>query len=125
MNVFDTSAVLAILYDEEGREVAQDRLEGSAISAVNLAEVLRDVMLTSGENVEGAYSLVNRLPLTVYSPDTSQAKRVAELKAIKGLSLGDCFCIALGEARRSPLITGDQQWGRLSADIRVPVEMIR
>jgi ribonuclease VapC len=125
MTVFDTSAVLAIIYDEEGRAVAQERLDDSAISTVNVAEVLRDMMLTSGDDVETAYELFNRLPLTIHSPDLSQAKRVAELKAIKGLSLGDCFCIALGEARRSPLITGDQQWGRLAADIRVPVEMIR
>ena len=50
-------------------------------------------------------------------------ERVAELKRIKGLSLGDCFCIALGEAIREPLITADRQWATL--DLAVPLELIR
>jgi len=123
VSVFDTSAVLAILYDEEGREFAEDRVDRGAISTVNLAEVLRDLVGSYGGDVDEAYELFHRLPLAVVPPDVQQAKRASELKAVKGLSLGDCFCIALGEARRAPLITADQDWTELS--LSVPVELIR
>jgi PIN domain nuclease of toxin-antitoxin system len=123
MNVFDTSAVLAILYDEDGRAFAEDRVDRSVISSVNLAEVLRDLVISYGGGVEDAYEIFSRLPLAVTPPDVHQAKRAAELKAIKGLSLGDCFCIALGESRRAPLVTADQDWTELS--LSVPVELIR
>ena len=36
MNVFDTSAVLAILYKEPGGDVAKARLSGGVISTVNV-----------------------------------------------------------------------------------------
>ena len=123
MNVFDTSAVLAILYDEDGRELAEDRIDKGVISSVNLAEVLRDLVISYGGEVDAAYELFSRLPLAVVSPDMKQAKRASELKAVKGLSLGDCFCIALGESRRAPLITADQDWVDLS--LSVPVELVR
>jgi PIN domain nuclease of toxin-antitoxin system len=123
MTVFDTSAVLAIVYNEDGRSAAQARLDDSAISTVNVAEVLRDMMVSSGDGLDAVYELFSRLPISVVSPDLGQAKRVAELKSLQGLSLGDCFCIALAESRRTPVITADQDWADL--DLAVPVELIR
>jgi PIN domain nuclease of toxin-antitoxin system len=123
VSVFDSSAVLAILYDEEGREFAEDRVDRGVISSVNLAEVLRDLMASYGGEVDAAYDMFSRLPLVIVAPDVKQAKRASELKSVKGLSLGDCFCIALGESRRAPVVTADQDWTQLS--LSVPVEFIR
>jgi PIN domain nuclease of toxin-antitoxin system len=122
MSVFDTSAVLAILNDEDGRAVAESRLRGGSISLVNVAEVAGDYVL-NGRSVPDGHEALSRLELAVHAPDAAQALRVAELRSVKNLALGDRFCIALGEALGEPLVTADQQWASLS--LAVPVELIR
>jgi len=122
MSVFDASAVLAVLNDERGRDVAVSRLEDASISIVNLAEVLGDYVL-KGRNPADGQEAFDRLALAVHAPDQAQAARAAELRSIKDLALGDRFCIALGEALGEPLVTADQQWAKLN--LAVPVELIR
>lgn len=123
MSVLDTSAVLAMIYGEEGAAKAKRHLDAGSISRVNVAEVLTDLIKTGyGPPPEGMV-ILNKLGLRFRSIYDDHAERVAELKQIKGLSLADCFCIALGEATREPLVTADQQWAQLK--LRVPVELIR
>lgn len=123
MSVLDTSAVLAVVYDEEGRDVVRRRLSSAVVSTVNLAEVVRDVLRRYGGATENAVASLAHLGLKAVAPDEAQAYRAAELKQNKGLSLADCFCIALGEARGELLVTGDQDWRAL--DVAVPIEFIR
>jgi len=123
MNVFDTSAVLAILYDEAGRAVAQARLENGGVSTVNLAEVLGDFVLSGRGDLATARDAFDDLGLDVVEPDNGQATRAAELKRPR-LSLGDRFCLALGEARGDRIVTADQAWSALNG-IKVPLEFIR
>lgn len=124
MSVFDTSAVLAILYNENGRNRAEARLAGAVISTVNVAEVLNDVLKAGRGDADSVLEFLNDLKISRVAPDDEQALRAGELKLVRGLSLGDCFCIALGESRGEPLVTGDQQWLRVPT-IRVPLAMIR
>ena len=123
MSVFDTSAVLAILYDEDGAEEARRRAAEGSISRVNVAEVLGDMMRAGFSTLAKASKTFAALELQVRGVDDSHVRRAAELKQIRGLSLGDCFCIALGESSGEPLITADRQWATL--DLGVPVELIR
>ena len=123
MSVLDTSAVLAMLYEEEGADKARSFTDPGSISLVNVAEVLTDLLRSGYRDVAGAMSALDDLQLRVRSVYESHALRVAELKQVRGLSLGDCFCIALGEATGEPLITADRQWATL--DLAVPVELIR
>ncbi len=123
MSVLDTSAVLAIIYDEEGADRARAHVSGASISRVNVAEVLTDLVRSGYGGAADAKRLAARLPLQVKDVLDDHLERVAELKQIRGLSLGDCFCIALGESAGEPLITADRQWATL--DLAVPVELIR
>ena len=123
MSVLDTSAVLAMIYGEEGADKARDFSDPGSISRVNVAEVLTDLVRTGYGSAAEAWEVVATLQLRVRSIYDDHVLRVAELKRIKGLSLGDCFCIALGEAIAEPLITSDQQWATL--DLSVPVHLIR
>jgi len=123
MSVLDTSAVLALVYGEEGSEVAKSHLDVGSISRVNVAEVLTDLTRAGyGGPVEGM-KVLNKLSLRFRSVYDNHAERVSELKQIKGLSLGDCFCIALGESIDEPLVTGDTAWAKLP--LKVPVILIR
>ena len=123
MSVLDTSAVLAMLYEEEGADKARSFSDPGSISQVNVAEVLTDLLRSGYRDVAHAMSALDDLQLRIRSVYEGHVLRVAELKQVKGLSLGDCFCIALGEATGEPLITADRQWASL--DLAVPVELIR
>ena len=123
MSVLDTSAVLAIMYDEPGADRARAHAGGGSISRVNLAEVLTDLIRSGYGGAADARRLFERLPVRVHDIPDSHVGRVAELKQVRGLSLGDCFCIALGKSSGEPLITADRQWATL--DLAVPVELIR
>ena len=123
MSVLDTSAVLAMLYEEEGAEEARNASAAGSISQVNVAEVLTDLLRSGYRDVADAMSTFDDLQLRVRSVYEAHVLRVAELKQVRGLSLGDCFCIALGEATGEPLVTADRQWATL--DLAVPVELIR
>ena len=123
MSVLDTSAVLAMIYDEDGADHARKHARGASISRVNVAEVLTDLIRSGYGGAVEARELFGRLPVRVRDVLDEHIGRVAELKQVRGLSLGDCFCIALGEACGEPLITADRQWATLT--LAVPVELIR
>lgn len=123
MNVFDTSAVLAILYDERGRPVAEARLEQGLISTVNVAEVLGDYVASGRGDLAAGLRVLAELELPVAAPDEAQAARAADLRR-PGLSLGDRFCLALGEAQGTRIVTADQKWAQIP-NLAVPLEMIR
>ena len=123
MNVFDSSAVLAIIYNETGRPVAEARLEKGVISTVNAAEVLGDYVASGRGDISAAQKIFERLSLPTVEPDYAQATRAAELRR-PGLSLGDRFCLALGEARGERIVTADQRWADI-AGLKTPLEMIR
>lgn len=123
MSVLDTSAVLAMIYQEEGGEVARKHADPGSISRVNVAEVLTDLIRTGYGTASECMDVLGKIDIRFRSVYDDQTERVAELKQTKGLSLGDCFCIALAESIREPLITADQQWAKL--DLSVPVILIR
>lgn len=122
MNVFDTSALLAIVYDEPGRPIAEARLASAAVSTVNAAEVMGDYVASGRGDLAAARRIIDGLGVQLIAPDYDQAARAAELKRPR-LSLGDRFCLALGEARGERIVTADQAWASLS--LSVPVEFIR
>jgi len=112
-----------MIYGEEGAGEAKTHLDGGSISRVNVAEVLTDLIKSGYGSPSDGVIILNKMGLRFRSVYDGDAARVAELKQIKGLSLGDCFCIALGEKAQEPLITSDRQWATL--DLSVPVHLIR
>lgn len=122
MSVFDASAVIAILLDEPGQDLASTHLEGAGMSLVNVAEVAGRLVQAGSHPLDALFA-VNDLGLRWMQVDPAQAERVAELRRVKGLSLGDRFCIALAEALEEPVVTADRAWAKLS--LSVPVELIR
>lgn len=122
MNVFDSSAVLAIIYDEPGRAIAEARLDRGVISSVNVAEVLGDYVASGRGDLSDAREVFDGLRLPIIAPDYQQAARAAGLRR-RGLSLADRFCLALGEAEGERIVTGDQLWA--DVNVTVPIEFIR
>lgn len=125
MTVFDSSAILAFLFEEPGGDRVAERLRGGLLSSVNHCEVI-ERMLDRGQSIAGARANVARLQLEIVPFDAAQAERAAELRASTmpfGLSLGDRACIALAERLAAPVMTADRQWGK--AALPVEIEVIR
>jgi len=129
--VLDASALLAYLNDETGAKAVEDALaRGSAISAINLAEVLTKLSELGKEPAEVSEELQRRgflggsvtvLPLT--ADDAVVIANLHRMTKVHGLSLGDRACLGLARRLRVRALTADRAWSRLR--IGVKVEVIR
>lgn len=119
--VLDSSAILTIIHDEEGADLVWGELEGAAVSAVNLAEVISK-MVEHGKTGEEASDIVGRLPIEVAPVDRDLAIQIGALRAATrhlGLSLGDRACLALGRRLGLPVLTCDRPWASLDLDMEI------
>ncbi|MDE0154539.1 MAG: type II toxin-antitoxin system VapC family toxin [Gammaproteobacteria bacterium] len=123
--VFDSSALLAITFEEEGAEIAAQALNDGIISAVNASEVItRYVDLGASE--EEALTSFRAFGLEIYPFDESLAIATGLMRSATrdaGLSLGDRACLALAIREHSSVLTADRAWATLDLDI--VVELIR
>lgn len=121
--VFDSSAVLAFLYDEPGSDKIRQDLPQGIISAVNAAEVLA-VLVRNGVPTEDAVRALQKTRLQVQEFSLASAAKTAALltpQARKlGLSLGDRACMATAILLQLPAVTAERVWGRLQVpDLRI------
>jgi ribonuclease VapC len=129
--VLDASALLAYLNDEAGAQLVEDALSrGSAISAVNLAEVLSKLTELGKEPDDVSDELHRRGflggTLAVFPLTSDDAVVIANLyrrTKAHGLSLGDRACLGLALRLGVRALTTDGAWSRLK--IAVKVDLIR
>lgn len=124
--VFDSSAILAIYYNEPGKKKVRSLLERSEplISAVNLSEVFTK-LLEDGLNADRILETFNALEIEVRDFDESHAIKTAELRGVTkhlGLSLGDRSCLALAIKENAAAVTSDKSWAKLDV---CQIEIIR
>ena len=125
--IVDASAVLAILRDERGADKATLHAKGSAIGAVNLAEVLSKAS-DLGMELPVVRRQIDRLEIAVEPLTSRQAEISGALRRPLrhgGISLGDRACLALGVDLRRPIVTADRKWAELELDLPVEIILIR
>jgi PIN domain nuclease of toxin-antitoxin system len=122
--VLDSSAVLAVLYNEPGAEVARPYLDGGIISAVNFTEVLTKIRARSTTSAEAddAPTVFAGLGLHVAERFIAwQAARAAAMQSAAGhlgVSLGDRACLAVTETTPGGYaLTADTAWRKLPTDL--------
>ena len=129
--VLDSSALLALAYDEPGADRVEPALRrGALISTVNWAEALSR-MIERGEAIDAAAPRIRTKidelgTLSIVPYDETHAVETARLRLRTeslGLSLADRACLALGRIRRLPVFTTDRAWRSLH--ISVKIEVIR
>jgi ribonuclease VapC len=110
--VLDSSALLALLWNEPGADHVSAVLPGALLSSVNLAEVMTK-LCERGLSVAEGRELVESLGVVVVEFDADQAEAVAALRESTrslGLSLGDRACLALARQRNCAALTADSAW---------------
>ena len=116
--VLDASAVLALIRAEPGSDRVEELIGQGIISAVNLQEVIKE-LLVSGLALEGIETILDELRLDLRSHDRNAAYAAASLyEATKryGRGLGDRSGMALGIALNRPVVTADREWRNVSIE---------
>jgi ribonuclease VapC len=125
--VLDSSAVLAMVYNEPGgkkvRAAIVSALHSVSISAVNWCEVLTE--LAQKSPIMTAEKLAAVLPgVSVVPFGKAEAELTSKLaKSCPNLSLGDRACLALAKDIDATAWTGDRIWKQFK--LGVAVELIR
>jgi PIN domain nuclease of toxin-antitoxin system len=117
MNVFDSSALLALIFDEVGAAKVEALLAGddSVVGAANLSEVAAKLVDQGLSDVE-AQAVLEGLALRVEPLSAEQATAAGRLRRQTrslGLSLGDRCCLALAQTHDAVVVTADRPWKQL------------
>ena len=120
--VVDASAVIAILFREDGFEGALPYLRSGVLSDVNRAEVYQRYV-RNGEDPDGLDGVLRKLGLSFDRPRPEDAEVAGRLGTIRNLALADRYCIATAARLGVPAVTADRPWADL--DLPVAVELIR
>jgi ribonuclease VapC len=122
--VVDTSALVAVLFDEEHGAWAAARMEELAgdlrMSTVNLAETLilvRDRRPGIADAIE--QTLLDG-GIRYVAPDAEQARLAAAARLRYPLNLGDCFAYALARTEACPILTLDPDFRRTDCEVLLP-----
>jgi PIN domain nuclease of toxin-antitoxin system len=121
--VLDSSAVLAMAYNEPGgskvRAAIVSPLYSVSISAINWCEVL--TKLSQKSPIMTAEKLAAILPGVVVVPfGQAEAERTAQLtKSCGALSLGDRACLALASFLDATAWTTDKIWAQMPAGVKL------
>lgn len=113
--VLDTSALLALLFDEPGAETVETLLQRAVeadkpllITAANWAEVLSYLQRRRGnEGISAAKNLQDTMPLEIVPVDVPLAEAAAQLHTEYGFGLPRAFAVALAKAKKADLATAD------------------
>jgi ribonuclease VapC len=124
--VLDSTAIIALLQLEPGHQYVKEVLHESAVSAVNLAEIVNK-FAQRGPTLEAVRESLAKLELNVKDWSEDMAYRSAEFTQFSkshGLSLGDRACLTLAKQLRATAVTSDRTWRRLPS-LGVPIMIFR
>jgi len=127
-NLFDSSAVIALVRDERGADKVLASLPGGFISTVNASEVIAVLMREAAMSFEEAQQALHKLDLTPLDFTIELAELAARISSpethARGISLGDRACLATALHAGLPIVSADRTWSRLKI-AHLKIEFIR
>ena len=113
--VIDTSAIVAILFDEPERRRFNELIEADGIRLISAATFLEAALVIESRRGEAAGReldlLMHRAQVSVVPVDVEQAevarvawRRYGKGRHAAGLNYGDCFSYALAKVSGEPLL---------------------
>lgn len=116
--LFDASALLILIQQENSDDALEEAVSKAAISSVNLSEVI-SVLIRSGMSKEIANETIKSSITDIIPFSQAEAELAGELiiytKSL-GLSLGDRACIATSMIHNLELYSADQAWQKLNIE---------
>jgi len=112
-------------FDEPGADTVAGLLRNSAISTVNVSEVVAK-LYDAGVPEYAVRRAVGGLLMEIVPFDAEQALQAGLLRTAtraEGLSLGDRACLGLAKCLGLSAVTADRAWARVQ--IGVPVTLLR
>lgn len=130
--LLDASALLAVLLHEPGHARVRGLIDGAAIHALNVAEVMAK-LVGAGVPFEEARASIEELDLHVMETFTlhhaGECGRLIAATRKPGLSLGDCICLTAAAAAGATAVSGERRWKELEgmhlAGGQVRIEVVR
>lgn len=123
--IIDASAILALINNEEGKDVVEQYLNNALISTINFSEVIT-VTNRNGFDQDEITNLLKNIFPNIIEFNYDQALIAASLDKYTskyGLSLGDRACLSLAKYKNYPVLTADKIWKKL--DIDLDIKLIR
>ena len=123
--ILDSSAIMAIVLDERGSDVAAGLAPGARLSSVNLAEIItKCIEKAVPPEIATTYIRQGHIEIVDFDADLAILSGNLFKQAKKGvLSLGDRACLATAIRLKCTAVTADRIWAEL--DLPCKVELIR
>lgn len=125
--LLDTSAIIALLKKEPGYETIANIIASSAISSVNLSELVA-VLARGGVSEQDIDQIITDLipEIIPFCENISiKSGKLAKLTEKYGLSLGDRACLSTAEYYNMNIYTADKIWAELSQLVAANIIVIR
>jgi predicted nucleic acid-binding protein len=122
--VLDTSAIMAVLYREEGRQQVTDLFQELGpihVPFMALMEVRYKLIRERPQSVESLMSLVDEWPVQVVESDPEWRYVAALVKSAGGLSLGDSWMASLALLRDATLVHKDPEFEKVESLQHLPL----
>lgn len=132
MVIVDTSAIIALIEQEDGWQIVEEHIVGAVISAVNLGE-LAQFNLRQNLDSDEIEKLVEALEIEIVPVEAEHAYEAAiirhhsveEGKKGSSLSQADCICLATAKLRGITALTADKNWDIVGKKLGISVQLIR
>ncbi len=127
--VLDASALLAYLNGESGSDMVEKVIDSSIMSIINITEAIIVCARKDQDKLEYYQMAINELVEHKYETDAKIMLLASEIavryRIPHNLSLGDCYCLALGKFLSLPVYTGDRPWKGLEDKLGITIVFIR
>jgi predicted nucleic acid-binding protein len=127
LRVLDAYSLIAYLEGEVGKDRmidlirdARDAGRDLLLSVVNWGEVYYITLREAGlKQAEAVLQVISTLPIQIIPADLGLTRQAAEFKAKKKMSYADCFAAALAKLRNAELVTGDEDFRQVEAEVKI------
>jgi ribonuclease VapC len=123
--VVDTSALLALLFNETGADRVTDALlhhRPCFLSAVSYSEAMAKALDRSNVPFETAREAIHSLQLTPVPFDPAHALTAASFRHATrdfDFSFADRACLATAALAKAPALTADQEWEKVNLGVKI------
>ncbi len=125
--VVDTSAVVALLYEETSEVDLRALVPGATMCNVNYSEVV-DRLARDDNPADAIAATLNDLRLHLVSLSDTAAFEAGVMRPVTdrlGLSLGDRICLAVAKELTATLLTADHDQAEAASNAGVEVQLVR